>query len=122
MNGTSYGQYEHARDDNGFRILNRLLIFIIIVALCIGSIIASIPVYKQSREQNAKLIQLQKDLAREKTLLLRRTREEQLLRNDPGYLEIVSRDRLDVMKPGETILHLEPPRPAGSPAAHPAKN
>jgi len=34
-------------------------------------------------------------------------------------LEIVSRDRLDVMKQGETIIRLEPPRATGSPAATP---
>jgi len=121
MNGTSYGQYERTPDENGFRTLNRLLIFAIIVALCVGGIIASIPIYKQYREQNAHIAQLQNDLAREKALHLRRTREEQLLRNDPGYLEIVSRDRLDVMKPGETIIHLDPPRAVASPAA-PAKH
>jgi len=116
VNGTSYDQYERAPGENGFRVLNKLLIFVIIVGLCVGGVIASIPIYKQSREQYTKISQLEKDLARERALNLRRTREEQLLRNDPAYLEIVSRDRLDVMKPGETIIHLDAPRPAASPA------
>jgi len=122
VNGTSYDQIERRRtESNGFRLLNRFLILVIIVALCIGAVIASIPIYKQYQDQNEKIVRCQKDLVREKALYARRVREEQLLRNDPAYLEIVSRDRLDVMKPGETIIRLEPPRPSGSPGA-PSKN
>ena len=119
MNGISYGEYERGRGEGGFNLLNRFLIFVIIISLCAGGIIASVPIFKQYREQNAKLTQLEKDIAREKALYARRTREEQLLKNDPAYLEIISRDRLDVMKPGETIIHLDPPKAA---PATPAKN
>ena len=125
MNETSYGEYERRHNGSGFHVLNRVLIFVIIVALCIGGVIASIPIFKQYREQSEKITQLQKDLLRAKALNARRTREELLLKNDPAYLEIVARDRLDVMKPGEMIIHLEAPRPAGktaAPAASPAKN
>lgn len=116
MNGTSYGEYERGRGESGFQVLNRFLIFIIIVGVCIGGIIMSVPIFKQYREQNEKLTQLQRDLTREKALYARRSREEQLLKNDPAYIEIISRDRLDVMKPGETIIHLDPPKGATSPA------
>jgi len=119
VNGISYGEYERGRGEGGFNLLNRFLIFVIIISLCAGGIIASVPIFKQYREQNAKLTQLEKDIAREKALYARRTREEQLLKNDPAYLEIISRDRLDVMKPGETIIHLDPPKAA---PATPAKN
>ncbi|MEI7958282.1 MAG: septum formation initiator family protein [Verrucomicrobiota bacterium] len=122
VNGTSYDQLERRHtESSGFRLLNRFLILVIIVALCIGAVIASIPVYKQYQDQNEKIVRCEKDLLREKALYARRSREEQLLKNDPAYLEIVSRDRLDVMKPGETIIRLEPPRTIGSPSA-PLKN
>ena len=121
MNETSYGDYARRPSDSGFHLLNRLLIAVIIVALCIAGVIASVPIFKQYHEQNAQIDQLQKDIAREKALHIRRSREEQLLKNDPTYLEIIARDRLDVMKPGETIIHLDAPRAAGSPAA-PSKN
>jgi cell division protein FtsB len=32
-----------------------------------------------------------------------------LLKTDPAFLEIKARDRLDLMKEGETIFRLEPP-------------
>jgi cell division protein FtsB len=33
-----------------------------------------------------------------------------LLRNDREYLETIARDRLNLMKPGETIFRVERPR------------
>jgi cell division protein FtsB len=118
VNETSYDQFERkGAESGGFRTLNRLLILIIIVGLCAGAVITSIPILKQYQDQNAKISHFQKELAREKALYARRMREERLLKSDPAYLEIVSRDRLDVMKPGETIIRLEPPHPVGSSAA-----
>ena len=120
MNEISYDPFERKRaEGGGFRTLNRILILVIIVALCVGTVITAIPIFKQYKDQNEKISQFQKELAREKALYARRLREEQLLKNDPAYLEIISRDRLDVMKPGETIIRLEPPHPAGSPIASP---
>ena len=47
-------------------------------------------------------------------LLARQTREVNLLKTDPGYLETIARDRLDLMKEGETIFRLEQPPRNGS--------
>lgn len=112
MNGTSYGELEHGRTDNAFQVLNRFLIFVIILGVGAGGVIMSVPIIKQYREQSEKISRLQSEIAREKAIYARRTREEQLLKNDPAYLEIISRDRLDVMKAGETIIHLDPPKNA----------
>jgi cell division protein FtsB len=43
----------------------------------------------------------------QKTLLARQTRVINLLKTDPTYLETITRDRLDMMKEGETIFRLE---------------
>jgi Septum formation initiator len=43
-------------------------------------------------------------------LLAHQTREINLLKTDATYLETVARDRLDLMKEGETIFRLEPAR------------
>jgi cell division protein FtsB len=45
-------------------------------------------------------------------LLAHQTREINLLKTDSTYLETVARDRLDLMKEGETIFRLESPRAA----------
>jgi cell division protein FtsB len=40
-----------------------------------------------------------------------------LLKTDVGYLETIARDRLDLMKEGETIFRLETARAKTKPAA-----
>jgi cell division protein FtsB len=47
-------------------------------------------------------------------LLARQTREVNLLKTDPTYLETMARDRLDLMKEGETIFRLEQLPPSKS--------
>jgi cell division protein FtsB len=42
--------------------------------------------------------------------LAKSQRELHLLRNDREYLETIARDRLNLMKPGETIFRIELPR------------
>jgi cell division protein FtsB len=40
-------------------------------------------------------------------LLAKQTREVNLLKTDPVYLETIARDRLDLMKDGETVFRIE---------------
>jgi cell division protein FtsB len=112
VNGTSYGEIERGRSDSAFQVLNRFLIFVIIVGIGIGGVIMSVPLIKQYREQSDKISRLQGDIAREKALHSRNVLKEQLLKNDPTYLEYECRDRLDVMKPGETIIRFDTPKNA----------
>jgi cell division protein FtsB len=48
-------------------------------------------------------------------LLARQTREVTLLKTDVSYLETIARDRLDLMKEGETIFRLETAHPKAKP-------
>jgi cell division protein FtsB len=81
-----------------------LIVFLGIVLI----VCAFVPELKKQREQTARLDQLKADIDRQKALLVRRTREVELLKNDPGYVETLARDRLDLMKDGETIYRIEP--------------
>ena len=65
-----------------------------------------------------RLSDMKKDLAGEKAKLeeLKKTTEGrelevQLLQNDPHYLEMIARERLDMMKEGETIFRLSSAKP-----------
>jgi len=65
-----------------------------------------------------RLSDMKKDLASEKAKLeeLKKTTEGrelevQLLQNDPHYLEMIARERLDMMKEGETIFRLSGAKP-----------
>src|SRR5439155_575021 len=55
---------------------------------------------------------LQQQVNEQQTLLSRQTREVNMLKTDATYLETIARDRLDLMKEGETIFRLEAPRAA----------
>jgi cell division protein FtsB len=65
-----------------------------------------------------RLHDMKRDLAKEKTRLEElnkqskdREQEVRLLQNDPEYLEMIARDRLDLMKEGETIFRLSSAKP-----------
>lgn len=49
----------------------------------------------------------QAKLGAEQLLQKKREREVTLLQTDPGYVEIIARDKLGVMKEGETIFRLD---------------
>ena len=55
----------------------------------------------------AEIDNLQAQVTEQKQLLARQTREANLLKTDATYLETIARDRLDLMKEGETIVRLE---------------
>ena len=74
---------------------------------------------KAESKSLAEMEQLQAQLTEQQTLLARQTKQVTLLKTDPTYLETIARDRLDLMKEGETIFRLEsrrldrslPPKP-----------
>ena len=98
--------------------LNRVLGALIALGVIIGVICAYVPRLQRGTELNTKVEELRAEIAREKTLLTRQTRELALLQNDRVYLETLARDRLDLMKDGETIYRFDaapPQRPAEKP-------
>jgi len=88
----------------------------IIVALCFGGAVAFIPIFKQRHDESMKIEQLENDIAKQKALLARQTREADMLKNNPDYVATLAYDRLEMMKPGDTIIRLEAPH-AGAVAA-----
>lgn len=114
MNPAFYSEFEQRPSPGIWHSLNRVLMGAIILAALIAAGIVFIPILKKRSEANAQIAQLQEKIVRQKTMLARRTREVELLKSDPEYIELIARDRLDVMKEGETIIRLEPTRPSGA--------
>ena len=90
--------------------LNWLLGMLIVVGVLGVLVIRFNPENAKRRAQLAILDQLKLDVEQARQELQRNTREEEMLKHDREYLEIISRDRLDLMKEGETIYRLDPPR------------
>ena len=98
------------RDATVWQRLNRVLLVLLGLAILLVVVSLFVPLQKKlsaSRSENDKLEGLVGD---QKRLVARLNREVTLLRTDATYLETIARDRLDLMKEGETIFRLEPPK------------
>ena len=90
--------------------LNRLLITLILLTVATLVAYRFLPEISKRRTQQARLDHLQAEVETERQIHARLTREEELLKHDPDYAAVLSRDKLDLMKEGETIYRLDPPR------------
>ena len=90
--------------------LNRVLTVLILLAVVGLVAIRFNPELAKRRAQQAILDQLKVEVEAERQEFARNTREEKMLQHDPEYVGLIARDRLDLMKEGETIYRLDPPR------------
>ncbi len=96
--------------------LNRLIAVLIVLAVVAGIIGAFLPQLQRQRAGAEEERRLELQVKQRRERVARQTRELSWLKNDPSYVEIIARDRLDLMKEGETIYRLDqpktpPPRP-----------
>ncbi|MGB8167030.1 MAG: septum formation initiator family protein [Chthoniobacteraceae bacterium] len=87
--------------------LNRFLFTLIVLTLLATVGYRMLPEISKRKEQQARVDELTALVAKEKEILNRNEREENLLRRDPEYVGLIARDRLDLMKDGETIYRLD---------------
>jgi cell division protein FtsB len=104
----SYADFRARRDATLWQRLNRVLRILLGIAVWLIIISLFVPPYKKLTHSRAEIDNLLAQVNDQKTLLARQTREINLLKTDPTYLETITRDRLDMMKEGETIFRLEP--------------
>jgi cell division protein FtsB len=96
------------RDATVWQRLNRLLLVLLVLAVWLGIVSLFVPPYKKLKQSRNEIDNLQAQVNEQKRLLARQTREVTLLTTDATYLETIARDRLDLMKEGETVFRLEP--------------
>jgi cell division protein FtsB len=107
----TYGDFRARREATVWQRLNRVLCTLLVVAIWLVIMSLFVPPYKKLRLSRAEIDNLQAQVNEQKTLLARQTREVSLLQTDATYLETIARDRLDLMKEGETIFRLEQAQP-----------
>jgi len=93
-----------------YKALNRILLVLLVIAIWLVIVSLFVPPYKKLVESRTVIDNLQQQVNDQQTLLARQTREVNLLKTDVTYLETIARDRLDLMKAGETIFRLETAR------------
>jgi cell division protein FtsB len=94
--------------------LNHFLTALVILALLGGAAVLFYPVWQKQQDMRAEIARLEHEKARKTAMLAENRREIELLRTDPAYVETIARDRLNLMKPGETIFRVEIPRTLGT--------
>ena len=108
----AYGDFRARREATVWQRLNRVLCVLLFVAIWLVIMSLFVPPYKKLTRSRAEIDNLQGQVNEQKILLARQTREVSLLQTDATYLETIARDRLDLMKEGETIFRLESGQPA----------
>jgi cell division protein FtsB len=107
-----YGDFRARREASVWQRLNSILRVLLVAAAVLVIVSLFLPPYKKLTQSRSEIENLQSQVNDQKMLLARQTREVNLLKTDPTYLETMARDRLDLMKEGETIFRLEqPPAP-----------
>ena len=91
--------------------LNRFLSTLIVLSVATAIAYRFLPEVSKQRDQDLRLEKLKSQLEQEKMSFLKFQREENALKHDRDYLETIARDRLDLMKEGETIYRIEAPKP-----------
>jgi cell division protein FtsB len=109
VNQPAYADFRARRDATIWQRLNRILFTLLFLAVWLGIISLFVPPYKKLQAARGELDVLQAQRDEQKMLLARVTREVNWLKTDSTYLETIARDRLDLMKEGETVFRLEQP-------------
>ncbi len=113
MNSAYYREdYEAPPPPSFWHRLNRLLwvlLILTVVATIIGMFLPELEKQRTELEERARLHKL---IDEQRVLHSRHEREIGWIQNDREYLETIARDRLDLMKEGETIIRVEPAKAA----------
>jgi cell division protein FtsB len=109
VENSGYGDFRARREATVWQRLNSVLRVLLGLAVVLVIVSLFLPLYKKRVQSQNEIDNLQSQVNEQKTMLAKQTREVHLLTSDPVYLETIARDRLDLMKEGETIFRLEPP-------------
>lgn len=101
------GDFRGRREASIWQQLNRILRALLAVAIVLVIVSLFVPQQRRLTESRGEIETLQAQVNQQRSFLARQTREVSLLKTDPGYLEIFARDRLDLMKEGETVFRID---------------
>lgn len=109
--------YQPAGGGSIWPTLQRLLQALIVLAIVVFVICSFLPELEKQRVARQKEEELKVMVAQRLAAKQRKERELYWLKNDPGYVEMIARDRLDMKKDGETIYRIEVQKSATPPAS-----
>jgi cell division protein FtsB len=113
----SYGDFRARREATVWQRLNRVVLVLLALAALLVVVSLFVPMQKRLSASGAENDKLEGLVNDQKRMVARLNREVTLLRTDATYLETIARDRLDLMKEGETVFRLEQAQAAKSKTA-----
>ena len=114
----SLAEARRTGDPSFWNALNRVLLTLVIVGSVASLVLWFYPELVRRDQMARNLLREREELLAEQNLRKHREREVYLLENDKEYIETIARDKLDMMKEGETIFRLDPSKgitPASKP-------
>jgi cell division protein FtsB len=102
-----YSDFRARREATVWQRWNRVLLTLLLLAAWLVIVSLFVPPYKKLKMGESDIDKLQQQRDEQQALLAKQTREVNLLKTDPAYLETIARDRLDLMKEGETVFRIE---------------
>ena len=106
------GEARRTGDPSFWNALNRVLLTLVIAGGLAGIVLWFYPELERRDQMARKLAEHHEELQAQQSLRKQREREVYLLENDKEYIETIARDKLDMMKEGETIFRLDPAKAA----------
>ena len=104
------GDFRSHPSEGIWHSLNKFVLTLIVVAMAVPIGLSFLPEFSKRREQIARIETLKAQVEEQRLELARNTLEETLLKNDPEYQAIIARDKLNLMRDGEVIYRIEPPK------------
>ncbi len=98
---------QHRPKEGVWPSLNKLVLALILMCASVPVAYSFLPEVSKRKEQRQRIEALKIELEHQKMQLARFEREETLLRRDPEFAGLIARDKLDLMKEGETIYRLD---------------
>ena len=86
--------------------LNRTLAALIVLGVLALVLVATLPEWRRVQAWEARLEKVKAEEREEELTLRQHQRTLRLIDTDPEYVETLARDRLGLMKEGETIIRL----------------
>jgi cell division protein FtsB len=104
------GEFQNPSTGGIWQSLNRVVFTLICLGISVPIAYSFLPEVAHRRQQMQRIEALKQDIERQKMLLTRYDRDEMLLKRDPEYISVIARDKLELMKDGETIYRLDDPQ------------
>ncbi len=91
-----------------WQALSRLLMVLILFIFLALVALTFQPLIQRHKEEKQKIRQLEAAVHNEQEIIRLKKKELDLLQASPEYVEIIARDKMDMMKEGEVIFRIEP--------------